>query len=409
MPRDIFSNLGDTPNFFSLGFAVFFSTPNGVYPGLHSAGLLRPPPVKPPTVPNRSARVFAEILHLLRGYPLTMRDENHRAELLRDCKYFNLKGLEQKLIVHSISYNATTSVSEIVIRLEDVRQSGISYVASPSASDPLSTAGWVHYARPYVDEEAYELILEIGDEACRLDLRYMRAEFYGLMKARISKLFQVIANKMGMPVNAPLGLLMAEGGAASGEASPGSTGLSEDKVKVRVGADAFIILDGDEYVMDGHGFEAFEVDEEMQESPTVETARMPASAPSSAASNRSTPALGFARPISRQGQGSGLGMSAPRPFNTGSTAQQPPRKRKRDSLDDFGEWIIRRGQWRLRVQPRLDNGRRGFGSATMSVGSAGGLGGDGNGMEIVMHAVKLDAVSGQRGRNMMRSFLGTGG
>lgn len=407
VPRDIFSNLGDTPNFFSLGFAVFFSTPNGVYPGLHSAGLLRPPPVKPPTVPNRSARVFAEILHLLRGYPLSIRDENHRAELLRDCKYFNLKGLEQKLIVHSISYNAATSTSEIIIRLEDVRQSGVSYVASPSAADPSSTAGWVHYARPYVDEEAYELILEIGDEACRLDLRYMRAEFYGLMKARISKLFQVIANKMGMPVNAPLGLLMAEGGAASGEASPGSTGLSEDKVKVRIGTDAFIILDGDEYILDNHGFEAYEVDEEMQESPVVETGRIPTSAPSSAASSLSTPVLGFAHSASRQGQGTGLGIHPPRPAGTPSTVQQP-RKRKRESSDDFGEWIIRRGQWKLRVQPRSDIGRRDFGSGSLNAASVGGLGGEGNGMEIVMYAVKLDAVSGQRGRNMMRSFLGGG-
>ena len=370
---------------------------------------MRPPPVKPPTVPNRSARVFAEILHLLRGYPLTIRDENHRAELLRDCRYFNLKGLEQKLIVHSISYNAITSVSEIVIRLEDVRQSGVSYVASPSPSDPSSSAGWVHYARPFVDEEAYELILEIGDEACRLDLRYMRAEFFGLMKARISKLFQVIANKMGLPFNAPLGLLMAEGGATSGEASPGTTGLSEDKVKIHIGADAFIILDGDEYVIDSQGFEAPEVDEEVQDSPVMETGRTQASAPSSAASNRSTPALGFARPTSRQGQGPGLGIITPRAASTVSTAQQPPRKRKRESSDDFGEWIVRRGQWRLRVQPRLDVGRRGVGSGSISAGSAGGLGGEGNGMEIVMHAVKLDAVSGQRGRNMMRSFLGGGG
>ena len=406
VPRDIFSNLGDTPNFFSLGFAVFFGTPNGVYPGLHTAGLLRPPPVKPPTVPNRSARVFAEILHLLRGYPLTIRDENHRSELLRDCRYFNLKGLEQKLIIHNITYNASSSASEIVIRLEDIRQSGISFVASPSPSDPSSITGWVHYSRPYVDEEAYELILEINDEACKINLKHMRADFYGLMKARISKLFQVIANKMNLPVNAPLGLMMAEGGAASGEASPGTTGLSEDRVKIHIGAEAFIILDGEEHVMESPSFEPQDVDEEMQDSPIVDTARAQTSGPSSAVSNRSTPAFGINRPTSAQNQGPGTSITSPRPGSTTGTIQPPPRKRRRrGSLDDFGEWIVRRGQWRLRVQPRLDSGRRGMGS----IGLAGGISGEGNGTEIVMHAVKLDAVSGQRGRNMMRSFLGDGG
>ena len=408
VPRDIFSNLGDTPNFFSLGFAVFFSTPNGVYPGLHSAGLLRPPPVKPPSVPNRSARVFAELLHLLRGYPLTIRDENHRAELLRDCRYFNLKGLEQRLIVHNISHNASTSTSEIVIRLEDIRQSGISFVASPAPSDQSSVVGWVHYARPYVDEEAFELIIEIGDEACKVDFKYMRAEFFGLVKARISKLFQVVANKMGMPVNAPLGLLMAEGGAASGEASPSTTGLSEDKVKVRVGPETFIILDGEEYVMDSQSFEAAEIDDESLNSPALEVGRMQASAPSSAVSGPSTPAPGFTRPASRQSQGPGPSTSTPRPASIITTGQPPTRKRKRNEiLDEFSEWIVRRGQWRLRVQPRLDAGRRGAGGGNFS--NTGGIGGEGNGMEIIMHAVKLDAVSGQRGRNMMRSFLGEGG
>ncbi|KAL8782892.1 MAG: hypothetical protein Q9195_009540 [Heterodermia aff. obscurata] len=406
VPRDIFSNLGDTPNFFSLGFAVFFSTPNGVYPGVNSAGLLRPPPVKPPTVPNRSARVFAEILHLLRGYPLTIRDENHRAELLRDCKYFNLKGLEQKLIVHSISYNASSSTSEIVIRLEDIRQSGVSFIATPSPSDSSPVVGWVHYARPYVDEEAYELILEMSDEACKINLRYMRADFYGLTKARISKLFQVIANKMGLPVNAPLGLLMAEGGAASGEVSPGTTGLSEDQVKVRIGPEAFIILDGEEYVMENQTFEPQETEAERQESPAIDPER-PQTSLSSAASNRSVSALGSTRPTPAQGLG--IGISSPRPDSRTSMAQPPPRKRKRrGSFDDFGEWIIRRGQWRLRVQPRPDSGKRGVGITSMSGISSGGIGGDGTGMEIVMHAVKLDAVSGQRGRNMMRCFLDGG-
>ena len=115
---------------------MFFSTPTEVFPGLNREGLLRPPSIMPPSVPNRSADTFAQLLHLLRGYPLHIRDEDHRAELLRDCRYFHLKGLEQKLLRHSISFNLCRKREEITLRLEDVRQSGISIAGDPSASPP---------------------------------------------------------------------------------------------------------------------------------------------------------------------------------------------------------------------------------------------------------------------------------
>jgi len=285
---------------------------------------------------------------------------------LRDCRYFNLKGLEQKLIAHEISHNAERDNSEIVIRLDDIRQSGISFVEEPSPTDRSPLAGWVHYARPFVDEESHELILEIADESTKIDFRSMRADFYRLTKARISKLFQVVANKMNLPVQAPLGLMMSAGGASAQDASPGNTPLSEDRVKIRIGDDAFIILDGDEYLADSQAFEPADSDDE----PAARAAT-------------------WAAPESSQARSAGL---------------QPSRKRRRrGSLDDFGEWIIRRGQWRLRVQPRVEVGKRGGGGGGMGVAS-----GEGTGLEIVMHAVKLDAVSGQRGRNMMRGFLTAG-
>src|SRR4051812_29548692 len=43
IPRELFSDPGNNPNYFSLGFAVFFSTPKELFPGLSRDGLLRPP------------------------------------------------------------------------------------------------------------------------------------------------------------------------------------------------------------------------------------------------------------------------------------------------------------------------------------------------------------------------------
>lgn len=393
IPRDIFSSPGDSPNFFSLGFAVFFSSPGDVFPGLDSSGLLRPPSVHPPCVPNRSAKVFSELLHLLRGYPLRIRDKDHRAELLRDCRYFNLRGLEQRLIVHDISYNAERGTSEIIIRLEDIRQSGISFVGDASPSDRSPLGGWVNYSRPFVDEVSYEIIVEIADESTRIDFRSMRADFYGDAKARISSLFQVVANKMNLPTNAPLGLMMSSGGAAQ-SVSPGNTPLSEDRVKIRIERDAHLLLDGEEYIHEGTGFEV-QPDFDIEASSPGPSRTLVPSTPNSAglnppASNWSTRSVLVQTHPPHQPKAL---LQFPHPARPPSTNPSPRKRKRRGSLDEFGEWMIRKGQWRMRVQPRTNEG------------GLMGNGMDGSSMEIVLHAVKLDAISGQKGRNTMRGFL----
>lgn len=368
IPRDIFSSPGNNPNFFTLGFAAFFASPDEVFPGLERLGLTRPPAILPPSVHNRSAHIFTEILHLLRGYPLHIRNEEHRAELIRDCRYFHLKGLEQKIILHHISYNIERQKSEIVLRLEDIRQSGISFVADVSPSDRSPLGGWVNYARPFVDGNSSELILEIGGESTKIELGTMRAEFHGDARARITSLFQVIANKMNLPTTMPLGLMMASGGVGAQTVSPGNTSLSEDKVKVRIERDAYVLLDGDEYQFNGDGFETYGDDGAFSDMPAI-------SQPLSAT-------------LGSTGSWHVMDTSIPKHLTRQPSTQPPPRKRKRrGSLDDFGEWIIRKGQWRLHVQPRGD------------------LLGAQQAVEIVLYAVKLDAVSGQRGRNMLRGFL----
>jgi hypothetical protein len=313
----------------------------------------------PPSVPNRSADTFTEILHLLRGYPLHIKDEDHRAELLRDCRYFHLKGLEQKLIRHSITFNLSRNRQEITLRLEDVRQSGISVVGDPSVSPPppdtatatnTSTpsytpsqgiAGYVNYARPFVDDRAYELVLEIGDECTRLHLSSMRCEFFGDGKTRISRLFEVIATKLNLPTSQPLGLLMKKGGASSQPASPGNTPISEDWVRCVLGEDAYVRLDGREWR--GH-----------------------------------------------LGEDGGSGASSIAGDEGIEGSGQPSRKRRRTEIssgnggEEKESWVVKTGQWRLRVQ----NVRNGKG-----------------GVECLLVAVRLEAVSGELGRNMQRGFL----
>ena len=387
IPRDLFSSPGDNPNYFTLGFTIFFSSPGDTFPGLNPRGLLRPPAIHPPSIPGRSPQVFREILHFLRGYSLPIRDNEHRAELLKDARYYNLRSLEQKLILHDISYNMDRGISEICIRIQDLKPSGVSYVGDDSSAQP-SLGGWVNYARPYVDETTYELVLEIDDESTRIDLRSMRADLHGTTKARVTSLFQIIANKMNLPTTIPLGLRMSGGGASSKIASPGDTPLSDDKVKIRIDSDAHITLDGVEHAIESSSWlEPLDAGTgEVLESSSSSLSSAPVDWPfPSEHTDPTAPNTAGARVLKR-------------PLGSPSPLQLSKRRKRSESEDDSLIWMIRRGQWRLRVQTRADQQRRDPDGEEEYVEN-------GPAMEIVMVAVKLDAISGQRGRNTLRKFL----
>ncbi|KAH7177510.1 hypothetical protein DER46DRAFT_621380 [Fusarium sp. MPI-SDFR-AT-0072] len=321
IPREIFNDPGNSPNYFSLGFAAFFSRPDDLFPGLDREGLIRPPSILPPSVPKRSADTFAELLHFLRGYPIRIRDEAHRQDLLSDARYFHFKGLEQRLIPHSLSYNQATRRDEIVLRLENIQKSGVSVFISNT--DPLT--GFVQYARPYVDEKPAELVLEIGGETTKLHFSgsNARAEFFRDTKARVAKLLELVSSKLNFSQAIKTEHLTNHGQLTN----LGNALLKEDLVRIVLEPESAIILDGKDYLEDFINAAASE-----------------------------------------------------------SSTNEYPRKRKRadgDSGDE--EWVVTTGQWRLRIQ-NAPNGR---------------------GVECILVAAKLDAMSSQLSRNMSRSFLGS--
>ncbi|KAF1922483.1 uncharacterized protein M421DRAFT_78112 [Didymella exigua CBS 183.55] len=214
IPRDSFSAPGNSPNYFSLGFAQWFSTPLEVFPGLDRSALLRPPSISPPSVPNRSGDVFGELMRMLQGYEVEIRSETHRANLLRDARYFHLKGLEQKLINCAMSWNADRGQNEILIRLEDIRQSGVGFLPDArNAAEHVEQSiagGSVTYARPYTDDAGAinHLVLETSStESASLALQpaslgaasaHVTVSFHGDALRRITSLLAIVAAKMGL-------------------------------------------------------------------------------------------------------------------------------------------------------------------------------------------------------------------
>ncbi|KAJ9664103.1 hypothetical protein H2201_005343 [Coniosporium apollinis] len=367
VPRELFSSPGDSPNYFTLGIATFLSTPQDAFPGLDRQALLRPPPILPPAVPNRSAEVFSELLKYLQGYPVNITDEAHRADLLRDARYFHLKGLEQRLLPVATSFNAARNEPEMVIRLEDVRLSGISYVpdtvpASSAVAGGTSESatsmdnvvapgpGHVVYSRLFTDDHQHSLILEIsGADPMRLDTWKMRATFdtptsesgtpatleAPTTKSRLVSLLTVLASKMNLPVTQPIGSTAANSG----------SGLSARPLKLSSSG----LVDGDsiKFLMDRDTF--IEVD-------------------------------GMA--VKR-----GDGVIAPGNFaalETWKIITQPSKDNDTEITVALPqEWVVSRSQWRLRVE-HAESG----------------------GLEAVLCAVRIEATSCGWERNRRRGFLG---
>ncbi|KAL8654431.1 MAG: hypothetical protein Q9210_001499 [Variospora velana] len=413
IPRDIFKSPGDTPNYFTLGFTVFFSSPGDVFPGLNPRGLLRPPAIHPPRIPSRSPQIFSDLLHMLRGYPLTIQNSDHRAQLLKDARYYNLRGLEQKIIPHSITHNIDRQVSEIVIRLQDIKPSQISLAhgsfSSPSSSslflpppsNPITGTAYIIYARPYIDETPYHLILEVpssssSSEPLSLNLHAMRATLFGTTRTRITALFQTVANKLNLPTTMPLGLMMND--ASARVSSPGTTPLSDDDVKVRIDADAHVVVNGKDFHFAARN-------EGVVESGAAAGAEEDFFANDWTAFGLPPPATSPLAPVDdgddddddddddNDDDDSNGRTGTKRPHTASPLPSTQPSKRLKTttSLTSQGQtWTVHRGQWRLRVQPRL---------------SVPEPEEDGPSMEIVMEAVKIEATSGEKARNAQRGFL----
>lgn len=197
---------------------------------------------------------------MLQGYDVEIRSAVHRGQLLRDARYFHLKGLEQRLVPCEVSTNIKRGGTEILIRLEDIRQSGVGF--APDASTPMPTTapttstttststssssttvsttpvhppGFATYARPYLDDAntPHILILETSSPES-LTLHFpapspdttpditATATFHASTHRRITSLLSILAAKTGL-------------------APPSAS----TPLRVRIGESCYVELDGE--------------------------------------------------------------------------------------------------------------------------------------------------------------------
>lgn len=192
---------------------------------------------------------------MLQGYEVEIRNETHRANLLRDTRYFHLKGLEQKLVPCKKSYNLKKRQNEILIRLEDIRQSGVSFLsdAAFANSDFSTEKGHVSYARPYTDDATLNSVLVLetsSSETTTLypssslttqpDTLFAEVTFHGDTLRRMTSLLKIIASKMGLPSTQTL-MQTQHGNPLLAAATAGA---SETRFKVLIDSDCALTVDG---------------------------------------------------------------------------------------------------------------------------------------------------------------------
>ncbi|CAD6610873.1 BAH_G0009670.mRNA.1.CDS.1 [Saccharomyces cerevisiae] len=199
--KNLFRREGDSPNYFEIYAATVYIDVEEL---IISKKLLRPPPHSAPYVP-RSSEYFKDLLTLLGGASIDL-DDNKRNALIKECRYYRLLNLEQRLIKSHISYNPITRKEEICLLLKDLSKKGITFPASSAFStspyfeddfcsinecDSLSKTreqpankkvkldmtekyndSWnmLCYKRPFLDKHPRELIFQINSTDCTIIL-----------------------------------------------------------------------------------------------------------------------------------------------------------------------------------------------------------------------------------------------
>lgn len=163
IPKEILSTKGNHPNFFSILYNTMMTDPFA-----NNDSFIRPPAMIPYDS-NKSAKNFEQLLHGLYGNTIRIESEQHREDLLADCRYYQFFGLEQKLIKYQIIMNPFKKREEIVLGYKDIKRSGLLNDTMNSMIDANAPFTVVKYSRPFVDENIYrDLVIQLDSSEVNL-------------------------------------------------------------------------------------------------------------------------------------------------------------------------------------------------------------------------------------------------
>ncbi|ODV67124.1 hypothetical protein HYPBUDRAFT_6417 [Hyphopichia burtonii NRRL Y-1933] len=189
--KNLLVQSGNYPNYFSINYDSMLTDNLRL---IEQKNIIRPPPQQPATVNNRSAKLFGDLIQILKGNTLVIKNDEHRKLLIKECKYYRFLALEQKIIKYKIHNCPYTDAQEIIIDLFDLSSKGIFKQTFPRQESP------VLYARPYIKDIKRSLIFQINNsENFNPELKLLINRTEGICILRLvgdyrSKFLQIFRN-----------------------------------------------------------------------------------------------------------------------------------------------------------------------------------------------------------------------
>lgn len=195
IPRSLFSRPGDVPNYFTNNISTVYSLiePSGNH------DFIRPQQFAPPTVSGRSSELFQDLLGLLEGgcTETIIKSDSHRRSLIKECRFYQFRNLEQRLLPVTLHTNRCRQVEEIILNLEDIDPMNITL-------EPIRMGyKTAFYSRPFVDDKQHprELIFQISDDETVALIKspplIWEVSFYDETRLRVQKLLNLFSERFG--------------------------------------------------------------------------------------------------------------------------------------------------------------------------------------------------------------------
>lgn len=155
--RKLLMKPGDDPNYFSIHRDSLLTDNKKI---IESKNMLRPPPQTSATVANRSPLLFGDLIEILKGNHLVIRNDKHRELLVKECKYYGLLGLQQTILKHKIMKSFNCKTEQIILNLFDLNKRGLTFQSTSNDVElPLT------YSRPYLNEFKRTLIFQLNNDS----------------------------------------------------------------------------------------------------------------------------------------------------------------------------------------------------------------------------------------------------
>ena len=155
IPKSLISKCGNEPNLFSIQHNTILE---GYHTLIKNRKIKRPVPLQPITIPNRSAAIFGDLLEVLRGNTMVIKNDQHRDLLIKEARYYRFLEAEQRMVKHRVVNNPfSITKQDIIINIDDIKADGI---FQESAAENRNMP--IQYRRPYLYKEPIrELIFEL--------------------------------------------------------------------------------------------------------------------------------------------------------------------------------------------------------------------------------------------------------